>query len=114
MSNLWIEDQFLLDLSPKEGVVPVLALSADVLTENVFIITENHRNPDQLEIDKIKDFIGKLKPNLEALQIPKNIKDFLVETEDGEILMQNPLLIKTRNQRQKYEEKMEILQSLIE
>ena len=42
VSNLWNEHHENLKLCQKDGVVPVSALATDVLTENVFIITEDH------------------------------------------------------------------------
>ena len=43
VSNLWAENLDLLNLRQSDGVLPVSALAADALTENVFIITENHK-----------------------------------------------------------------------
>ena len=42
VSNLWNEHHENLKVCEKDGVVPVSALATDVLTENVFIITEDH------------------------------------------------------------------------
>ena len=67
---------------------------------------------------KLEEFVAKLKTTLETicpnLCIAKNLKEHLVLTENQEILMQNPLLIKKRNMCQNLDEKMEALQKLLE
>lgn len=118
VSNLWNEHHETLKLCQKDGVVPVSALATDVLTENVFIITEDHYHLQTFEPKKLEKFIAKMKTALEGtspnLEISKNVRENLLETSNQEILMQNPLLIKKRNLCQNMDEKLQTLQKLLD
>jgi len=118
VSNLWNEHHENLKVCEKDGVVPVSALATDVLTENVFIITEDHSHVQTFEPKKLEKFIVKVKTALEGaspnLEISKNLRENLLETSNQEILMQNPLLIKKRNLCQNMDEKLQTLQKLLD
>ena len=48
VSNLWTEYEEIIELCENDGINPILALAIDDLTENVFIITQNHEPLDQV------------------------------------------------------------------
>ena len=48
VSNLWTEYEETIELCENDGINPILALAIDDLTENVFIITQNHEPLDQV------------------------------------------------------------------
>lgn len=119
VSNLWLENQTLLELDQSDGINPVLALSADVLTENIFIITENHQDvDDNFPKEKLEKLIGKLKKLLvkcPQLALVKDLKPYLIKTEsDDQLLLMNPLVMKKRKLCQNADEKMAALNKLLE
>ena len=115
MSNLWHENETFLHLDEENGVVPILALAADGLTENVFLITEDHKPVDKADGTRLDIFISKLKDTLmkiNELPFSFNLSQYIVETEDHEYLMEHPLLIKKRNLCHTVDEKLTMLQNL--
>merc|ERR1712008_326269 len=89
VSNLWNEHPENLKLCEKDGVVPVSALATDVLTEKVFIITEDHYHVQTFEPKKLEKFIVKtaLEGTSPNLDISKNLRENLLETSNQEFLM---------------------------
>jgi len=77
-----------------------LALAIDDLTENVFIITQNHEPLDQnINKNDLEDLIAKLKKLVERypkIPLVKNLIPHLVSNVKNQILLQNPLIIKQR------------------
>ena len=104
VSNLWEEHCQSLNLCEIDGIVPVLALAADELTENVFVLPENYDQNTDLEAEKIEEFckiFGRTLQKYPDLVVPQDLKPFLVQKktkvdQKGQILMQNPLVIKKR------------------
>ena len=114
MSNLWEEHWQNLNFSQENSIVPILALAADELTENVFVITENFPIFQDFTPEKIQEFCDKMMENVRKypdLPIPQDLKNHLVQNE-GLILMRNPLMIKKRNLCQSEDEKLQTLNSL--
>ena len=113
MSNLWDENRSVLNLDEQNGVVPILALAADGLTENVFLITEDHKPIVKFDTSRLESFIEKLKATLMTeteFPLSRNLGQSIVETEDHEYLLEHPLLIKKRNLCQTLDEKLDMLQ----
>ena len=87
-----------MNLCEIDGIVPVLALAADELTENVFVLTENYDQTKDYDARKIEEFCKIFTRTLQKypdLVVPQDLKPFLVQNEER-ILMQNPLVIKKR------------------
>ena len=98
VSNLWEEHCQSLNLCEIDGIVPVLALAADELTENVFVLTENYDQVRDFDPEKIEEFCKNFARSLQKypdLPVPQDLKSFLVQNKTR-ILMQNPLVIKKR------------------
>ena len=81
-----------------DGIVPVLALAADELTENVFILTQHYEEINEISTKQFDEFHETLTEGIRKypdVPIPRDLKSYLVQSE-GRILMQNPLVIKKR------------------
>ena len=73
VSNLWTEYEETIELCENDGINPILALAVDDLTENVFIITQNHEPLDQ--VIKITFLINR------EIDFTKKMVTFLFSTE---------------------------------
>ena len=117
-SNLWEEHWQSLNFNEVNAVVPVLALAADELTENVFVITENYKPVQDLDPDLVEEFCRTMTDNVRKypdLLIPQDLKTHLVlDKNQQRILMQNPLIVKKRNLCQSDDAKLKTLESLLQ
>ena len=119
-SNLWEEHWQSLNFNELDAVVPVLALAADELTENVFVITENYQPVLRHDLDpeQVEEFCRTMTDNVRKypdLLIPQDLKSHLVQDKNRRrILMQNPLIVKKRNLCQSDDAKLKTLESLLQ